>query len=243
MQDSDDNGIVNRNFISKNIADIRIEEDIKQELKIRERFQTHVKKYYKNSIYIKKYGFAYILNNNNIGVCFKDSSKMIYNPRTNKFFYAQKGKEMKRYNMDNNNYSNNHDLNKKLKLLICYKDEIKNYSSNNNLTIIEEESEEFQNIPIYVEKYYFNNEKLIMLKLSNKNFQVPFLDKTYILISGKSKEILFTKTMKDKLKTYILERRDILETPEYEIKKKIEQATSLFTKIMNENKIKVYEKQ
>ena len=239
MPDADDNGIVNRSFISKNITDIRIEEDIKQELKIRERFQTHVKKYYKKSTYIKKYGFAYMLNNNNIGVCFKDSSKIIYNPRTNKFFYGQKGEKMKRYNMGDNSYSKNHDLNKKLKILRIYMKKIGNYSSSDNLTnnlLKEEESEEFQDIPIYVEEYYLNNEKPIMFKLSNKNFQVQFLDETYILISNKSKEILFTKKSRDKLKTYILEKRDILATPEYEIKKKIEQVSYLFTKIINGDK-------
>ena len=141
--------------------------------------------------------------------------------------------------MGHNSYSNNHDLNKKLKLLIFYMNKIGNYSSSDNLTnnlVEQEESEKFQDIPIYVEEYYLNNEKPIMFKLSNKNFQVPILDETYILISNKSKEILFTKKSRDKLKTYILENRDILATPEYEIKKKIEQASSLFAEIMNNNK-------
>ena len=239
--DANENGIVNREVVNKNLRRIKFDDDTEKT----DNFEIYVKDcIYK---YIDKYGIAYRLNNDNIGVYYNDTSKIIYNPRTNIYFYMKSGpsKEHTTGNInDKNKIEGNHDLEKKVKLLQAFiraltKNNTGSFSYNNLLNMnFDSEYEGKENeTPIYVKKYYMFDHNSILLRFSNKNIQIYFLNHESILLSNEQKELRIFSRNKYELKSQVYDIEEIMESQNYSVIKKLQYTKSLLEKVIaNEEK-------
>ena len=197
MKDANNNGIVNREVIHKNLKeeeDRDIEKEKKEEeeriAKIRElkNGPIYVTNYYDHS---KKYGLGYKLNNDFYGACFNDSSKILYNDEEDYFFYTEKldnSKEIKQYKCYlNKNNSLNHDKHKKYQLLKNFIKEITKKTDDNSIiesiskneknngearNNIEEEIKYYENA--YVKRYRMYDKYSVLFQFSNNDIQILF---------------------------------------------------------------------
>ena len=251
--DVDENGITRLPKENKILIDIIIENDKRNEnvlIKKMNSSNVYVKVCYMNKNYIDKYGLAYILSNNFYGVCFRDGTKIICNPRTNNRLYIKNG-EIFKFNLNDEDYFKNipnekvrKDIEKKVKLLQYFMN-IKSRNNSSNDTVESHENKtrtkDMDNIDIseddliYVKHYYIDDNEPIVLRFNNKIIQVIFNQDQTFLISEEKKEATFIQKDKSELKSNVFQFDNAMETQNMEIIKKFQYAKSLLAKIINKD--------
>ena len=200
--------------------------------------------------YKDMYGIGYKLNNNNFGAYFRDSSKMLCNPKTGKVYYIYRDEngELKEEFYDEKNFKDkdnqniSHNINKKWKILEIFnrKMDETNYTSNstytendeNNANNIDEEINSNKS-EIYVKKYH-KLQNIILFRLSNHKIQVNFKHHEIIIISSKNKEIIQLKKYNGRTKRYSYPFDLVGEIPDGDLRDKLIFIQNLFKKIKND---------
>ena len=245
MTDADDNGIVNRDvkFILKSKIQKKEKIVLEQQNNNKINDDVYVAECFKEKKYIDDYGLAYVLSNKYFGVCFKDNTKILCNPKRNKYFYIKKGTEKKIYNRNDENIKKNHDLNKKVDLLEqfllhCIKKNESNTSqseTNNNCDVIEVDDKPAE-VTVYVDSYYIDDDSTILLILNNKIIQIMMKNGDNVFfLKGEEEIIKIHNKNRTVIKNHVFNLQEFLETQDGDIRKKIETAQRLFAKVL-ENK-------
>ena len=161
--------------------------------------------------YNERFGIGYVLNNGDIGVFYKDNTKILLNHNKEMFKYINKNEvifdfSMKKY----------HDkLNNKVKILESF---IKYFEDKyQDLNEIKPKESNKKENNIYVKEIAFNN-KCTTLKLSNDNIHAFFTDHIELIISTNEK--LVTYIDKDKIKIN-MNLNDAMNNPCMELIKRI----------------------
>jgi len=178
--------------------------------------------------YSSKYGLGYILSNGMTGVFFNDSTKIVYNPRTNTFEY------MERRSTDKQDISNTYsitdypkDLQKKVTLLQHFK----SYLEGDLKDLAQEDEGEQKPATTYVKKW-MKTKHAIMFRLSNKIVQVNFTDKTEIILSSENKIVTYVNK-KGERSNYPL--ATALESSNQEMAKRLKYTKEILTHMLNNN--------
>ena len=242
MMDADKNGIVNREVSneSTNLKGIIIEkEDENEENKVRT--DIYVTKCHE----IKKYGLGYQLSNNNFGVYFNDTTKIIYDWRKDSYYYIGNNEETKSFmEKDIEEIKEPKDLNKKCKILKTFQEVLtrdKNATStisrNENYIDYERKDDGMNDssVPVYVKKYYSYDKQSILIRLTNKDIQIYFLSGETILLSKEEKEVTFIKKNNAQLETLKYPLQEIMETQNYDIIRKMQYSKSLLERIITDD--------
>ena len=242
MMDADKNGIVNRELSneSTNLKGIIIEkEDENEENKVRT--DIYVTKCHE----IKKYGLGYQLSNNNFGVYFNDTTKIIYDWRKDSYHYIGNNEETKSFmEKDIEEIKEPKDLNKKCKILKTFQEVLtrdKNATStisrNENYNDYERKDDGMNDssVPVYVKKYYSYDKQSILIRLTNKDIQIYFLSGETILLSKEEKEVTFIKKNNAQLETLKYPLQEIMETQNYDIIRKMQYSKSLLERIITDD--------
>ena len=241
MPDADDNGIVNHNGeIFTNLINVKVKEDLVRETNVENNY-VYVRECINNHNYIKRYGLAYRLSNNNIGVCFKDSTQLIICKETNNAVYVERGYEPVFFNKnDEKRIASDKNLEKKMKLLnyyLTYKNKSgpgSDTSSTNNQggNINEHDISSSKGLPVYVKQYFITDNISILLKLNNKNVQVYFVNGDNILFTKQSKEVISYKKNQNELQGNIYSLDNISDIQNNDLQNKLQYAKNLFEKII-----------
>ena len=242
MMDANDNGIVDRELSneSTNLKGIIIEkEDENEENKVRT--DIYVTKCHE----IKKYGLGYQLSNNNFGVYFNDTTKIIYDWRKDSYHYIGNNEETKSFTeKDIEEIKEPKDLNKKCKILKTFQEVLtrdKNATStisrNENYNDYERKDDGMNDssVPVYVKKYYSYDKQSILIRLTNKDIQIYFLSGETILLSKEEKEVTFIKKNNAQLETLKYPLQEIMETQNYDIIRKMQYSKSLLERIITDD--------
>ena len=242
MMDADKNGIVNREVSneSTNLKGIIIEkENENEENKVRT--DIYVTKCHE----IKKYGLGYQLSNNNFGVYFNDTTKIIYDWRKDSYYYIGNNEETKSFmEKDIEEIKEPKDLNKKCKILKTFQEVLtrdKNATStisrNENYNDYERKDDGMNDssVPVYVKKYYSYDKQSILIRLTNKDIQIYFLSGETILLSKEEKEVTFIKKNNAQLETLKYPLQEIMETQNYDIIRKMQYSKSLLERIITDD--------
>ena len=242
MMDADKNGIVDRELSneSTNLKGIIIEkEDENEENKVRT--DIYVTKCHE----IKKYGLGYQLSNNNFGVYFNDTTKIIYDWRKDSYHYIGNNEETKSFmEKDIEEIKEPKDLNKKCKILKTFQEVLtrdKNATStisrNENYNDYERKDDGMNDssVPVYVKKYYSYDKQSILIRLTNKDIQIYFLSGETILLSKEEKEVTFIKKNNAQLETLKYPLQEIMETQNYDIIRKMQYSKSLLERIITDD--------
>jgi hypothetical protein len=249
--DADENGINNNEPKKRNLYELPCEADknLQNDNNKNKDKNIYVKEIFINKNYINKYGLAYILSNDFYGVCFRDSTKIVYSPKTNKGIYFKNGEKII-FNINNLedikkelNEKEKRDLEKKVKLLQYFMDyKTKNISSSDfeknppkNINRNEIDDDISEDNPIFVKHYYIMDNSPIVLRLNNKNIQVYFNSNENILLSKDNKEATFIKKDKSELKSNVFQFDNAMEAQNLEIVKKLQYTKSLLGKIINDD--------
>ena len=241
MPDADDNGIVNHDGeIFTILIDLKLNEDLVRETNVENNY-VYVRECINNHNYIKRYGLAYRLSNNNIGVCFKDSTQLIICKETNNAVYIERGYEPVFFNKnDEKRIASDRNLEKKMKLLnyyLTYKNKSgpgSDTSSTNNQggNINEHDISSSKGLPVYVKQYFITDNISILLKLNNKNVQVYFVNGDNILFTKQSKEVISYKKNQNELQGNIYSLDNISDIQNNDLQNKLQYAKNLFEKII-----------
>ena len=236
MEEADDNGIVHRKVSTTNLKSIEINRP--QEKKNNNKNNTDI--YAIECRMIKKYGLGYRLNNNNFGVCFNDSSKIIQNQNnTNKFFYMENKEDGRDY--ESNEQDMPRDVLKKYKILqgfiniLSYKEK---YSFSQTSQNGENEHQEINdndkilNCPIFVKHFYAYDNESILLRFNNKTIQIYFLNGENILLSKDEKDVTFIRVDNERLERSTYRLDEVMESQNFEIIRKLQYSKSLLEKIL-----------
>ena len=252
--DVDKDGIIKKEPTQGKLINIELEEDKilkNNNINKQDNKNIYVKELFMSKNYINKYGLAYILSNDFYGVCFRDSTKIVYSPKTNNYLYVKDG-EKKIFNPNNLNDINrtnsereNRDIKKKMKLLEYYMESKSKKSSsndayekeqsknnNNNRNYNDDDISEEQ---VYVKKYYIYENSPIALKLSNKIMEVYFNNNEIMLLDKEKNEATFIKKDKSELKSNVFQYNNAMETQNVEILKKLQVTKTLLGKIINDD--------
>ena len=242
MMDANDNGIVDRELSNEStrLKDIIIEkEDENEENKVRT--DIYVTKCHE----IKKYGLGYQLSNNNFGVYFNDTTKIIYDWRKDSYYYIGNNEETKSFmEKDIEEIKEPKDLNKKCKILKTFQEVLtrdKNATStisrNENYNDYERKDDGMNDssVPVYVKKYYSYDKQSILIRLTNKDIQIYFLSGETILLSKEEKEVTFIKKNNAQLETLKYPLQEIMETQNYDIIRKMQYSKSLLERIITDD--------
>ena len=249
--DADENGINNNEPKKRNLYELPCEADknLQNDNNKNKDKNIYVKEIFINKNYINKYGLAYILSNDFYGVCFRDSTKIVYSPKTNKGIYFKNGEKII-FNINNLedikkelNEKEKRDLEKKVKLLQYFMDyKTKNISSSDfeknppkNINRYDIDDDISEDNPIFVKHYYIMDNSPIVLRLNNKNIQVYFNSNESILLSKENNEVTFIKKDKSELKSNVFQFDNAMETQSIEIVKKLQYVKSLLAKIVNDD--------
>ena len=252
IDNADENGINDNEPKMVNLIGEKCEEDkfLQNEHNINNEKNIYVKECFMSKNYINKYGLAYILSNDSAGVCFRDSTKIVYIPNINMCIYMKNG-EKKIFNWNKIDEitkdlddKEKRDFDKKFKLLqyfLNYKANNNNSSNdfvndisrnNNNNGNYDDISED--NL-IFVKHYHILENSPIVLRLNNKNIEVYFNSNEIILLSKQSNEATFIKKDKSELKSNVYQFDNAMETQNQEIVKKLQYTKSLLGKIVNDD--------
>ena len=242
MMDANQNGIVDRELSNEStrLKDIIIEkEDENEENKVRT--DIYVTKCHE----IKKYGLGYQLSNNNFGVYFNDTTKIIYDWRKDSYHYIGNNEETKTFmEKDIEEIKEPKDLNKKCKILKTFQEVLtrdKNATStisrNENYNDYERKDDGMNDssVPVYVKKYYSYDKQSILIRLTNKDIQIYFLSGETILLSKEEKEVTFIKKNNAQLETLKYPLQEIMETQNYDIIRKMQYSKSLLERIITDD--------
>ena len=201
--------------------------------------------------YSSKYGLGYLLSNGFSGVFFNDSSKIILNPNSKKFFYIERRVSDKQeiissYNMDD--YPK--ELQKKVTLLNHFKNYLEgetnpnepstgsddqNTNGGNNGENQNNNEPDKKDKPFTYVKKWMRTRHAIMFRLSNKIVQVCFQDKTEIILSSESRVVTYCNKKGERM-TYPLSTA--LEMSNYEMTKRLKYTKDILTHMLTMNQQK-----
>ena len=202
--------------------------------------------------YSSKYGLGYLLSNGFSGVFFNDSSKIILNPNTKKFFYIERRVSDKQEIISYHDMENfPKELQKKVTLLNHFKNylEGETNASNSETTQPDSNKEKTEENPTddknkdgdkkdkpftYVKKW-MRTRHAIMFRLSNKIVQVCFQDKTEIILSSESRVVTYCNKKGERM-TYPLSTA--LEMSNYEMTKRLKYTKDILTHMLTMNQQK-----
>ena len=242
MMDANNDGIVDRPLSneSTHLKDIIIEKEDENE-EIKARTDIYVTKCHE----IKKYGLGYQLSNNNFGVYFNDTTKIIYDWRKDTYHYIGNNEETKSFRENEiEEIKEPKDLNKKCKILKTFREILtrdKNATStisrneNNHDYERKDDGTNDSSVPVYVKKYYSYDKQSILIRLTNKDIQIYFLNGETILLSKEEKEVTFIKKNNAQLETLKYPLQEIMETQNYDIIKKMQYSKSLLERIITDD--------
>ena len=243
MVDANDDGIVNRELSkdSTNLKEIIIEKNITEKEITKARTDIYITKCFEN----KKYGLGYQLSNNNFGVYFNDSTKMIYDPKKNLYYYIGNKEEKRTFEESEINEIKEPDnLFKKYKILKGFEVNLsrdKNGSStinpndnNNNEYGRNDEDRNDSSFPVYIKKYYTYDRQSILIRLSNKDIQIYFLNGETILLSKDEKEVTFINKNNAQLETLKYPIQEIMESQNFEVIRKMQYTKSILERVITE---------
>ena len=197
--------------------------------------------------YSSKYGLGYLLSNGFSGVFFNDSSKIILNPNTNKFYYIERRTTDKQEVIVSHNLTDYPpELKKKVTLLQHFKNYLEGENSTSNKTDKEDEPKEKEGEetkkdekdtgeilkPFTYVKKWMRTRHAIMFRLSNKIVQVCFQDHTEIILSSESRVVTYANK-KGERTTYPLSTA--LENSNYEMTKRLKYTKDILTHMLNMN--------
>ena len=157
------NGYQHRNLIFYNSADIFLRKWVEAE----------------------KYGFGYILSNENVGVYFNDNTKILYKPNGNNFVYIDNNENALFYKFGQ---ELSKDLNKKVIVLRNFKGYLFEETKDTKELNIGEGIHENQYIYL---RRFVKTKHSILFRLSNKTVQISFHDNTEIILSHESKTVTY----------------------------------------------------
>ena len=196
--------------------------------------------------YSSKYGLGYLLSNGYSGVFFNDSSKIILNPETNKFFYIER-RTSDRTEVIQTHTMNDFpkDLQKKVTLLQHFKNYLEgenptpsktedkpDQKTDENTKKTEDNKDETSEKPFTYVKKWMRTRHAIMFRLSNKIVQVCFQDHTEIILSSESRIVTYVNK-KGERSTYPLS--SALENSNYEMTKRLKYTKDILTHMLNMN--------
>ena len=235
MEEADKNGIVHRKITTTNLKSIEIN---RPQEKIINKNNTDI--YAIECRMIKKYGLGYRLNNNNFGVCFNDSSKIIQNQNnTNKFFYMENKEDGRDY--ESNEQDMPRDVQKKYNILqgfiniLSYKEKYSFSHTSQNGEIEHQEindNDKILNCPIFVKQFYAYDNESILLRFNNKTIQIYFLNGENILLSKDEKDVTFIRVDNERLERSTYRLDEVMESQNFEIIRKLQYSKSLLEKIL-----------
>ena len=252
--DVDKDGLINKEPKQGNLTEFDLDDDKilkNNNINKQDNKNIYVKELFLSKNYINKYGLAYILSNDLYGVCFRDSTKIVYSQKTNIGLYVKDG-EKKIFNSNNIDdiyktisEKEARDLDKKIKLLNYFmKAKAENNSSNdnsekeqpkNNNNNRNNDDDDISEDQVYMKKYYIYDNSPIVLKLSNKIMQVYFNNNEIMLLSKEKNEATFIKKDKSELKSNVFQFNNAMETQNLEIIKKLQMTKNLLGKIINDD--------
>ena len=141
---------------------------------------------------VEKFGFGYILSNENVGVYFNDGTKIIYKPNGYNFVYIDNNENAIFYKFGQ---ELSKDLNEKVILLRNFKgylfEEVKDTKELNIGEGI------LENRYVYLRRLV-KTKHSILFRLSNKTVQVSFHDNTEIILSQESKTVTYINKKREK---------------------------------------------
>jgi polo-like kinase 1 len=145
--------------------------------------------------YSSKYGLGYILSNGCYGVYFNDSSKINFDPQSEEITFIPKPDETKE-DIGTLKYTpttlpKSKDLQKKYSLLEHFKYYLDAEVKNKSLTPVQPGKLVFM-------KQWLKTKHAVMFRLSNKVFQVDFLDQSQILLNTDTKLVVYTNKKGDR---------------------------------------------
>ena len=198
--------------------------------------------------YSSKYGLGYLLSNGYSGVFFNDSSKIILNPETNKFFYIERRTSDRQEVIQTHNMNNfPKELQKKVTLLQHFKNYLEGENANTNKNEDKEKEDqkkdennkkteetegETNDKPFTYVKKWMRTRHAIMFRLSNKIVQVCFQDHTEIILLSESRIVTYVNK-KGERSTYPL--CTALENSNYEMTKRLKYTKDILTHMLNMN--------
>ena len=151
-----------------------------------------------DNIVVKKYidisskcGIGYILSNGDIGAYFNDGTKLIIIKDSFNIIYIDSKGNKKKIFLDDN-YINDNDLQKKIKVLSLF---FKKFNKNKMNEININQLYDKQEPDVYVTKWAKTSKASFFL-LSNKEIQCIFNDKTQVIFNMKNKTVLFINHLK-----------------------------------------------
>lgn len=205
--------------------------------------------------YSSKYGLGYFLNNGFIGVFFNDSSKIIFDTRTNNFNYIERRLQDKQEIVSSYSISDYpKDLQKKVTLLQHFRNYLEgdgttrndvnlpnlgnsggdNFVSNikpsDDLNGDDPNNKKVLNF-VYVKKW-MKTRHAIMFRLSNKIVQVCFQDHTEIILSSESRVVTYVNKKAERL---VYQLSNALESNNVEMTKRLKYTKDILTHMLNTN--------
>ena len=182
--------------------------------------------------YSSKYGLGYILSDNNVGVYFNDSTKIIYKPNGANFIYIERNAAEKTEIITPHVFSEefSKDLNKKVILLQHFKAYL--LEENKNSPIERKESENIDEKHYVYVKKWMKTKHAILFRLSNKIVQVSFLDQTEIILSSETKIVTYTDK-KGQITNYPL--NTALDSNNYEMTKRLKYTKQILMHMLTAN--------
>ena len=151
-----------------------------------------------DDIVVKKYidisnkcGIGYFLTNGDIGAYFNDGTKLVIIKDSFNIIYIESKGNKKKIFLDDN-YINDNDLQKKIKVLSLF---FKKFNKNKINEININQLYDKQEPDVYVTKWTKTSKASFFL-LSNKEIQCIFNDKTQVIFNMKNKTVLFINHLK-----------------------------------------------
>ena len=142
---------------------------------------------------------AYILGDGTIGVCFKDSTRIVMDPNE-EFVQFYRNKNSRHEVVSLNDEIDPENENKKaIEKRIVYVRKIAKYFKKIKASFDLKIDEQFDSaIPLFNVKCYVKNDDSILFKLNDKNIQVNFKDYQKLIIFWNAKKMCFFKNINEK---------------------------------------------
>ena len=178
--------------------------------------------------YSSKYGLGYLLSNGDSGVVFNDSSKIVIQSGSKRFFYIERASNKKEYSAAYSCEDYPQELYKKFTIFQHFRGYLeadKEAASKVN---------ESDSIPVYVKKW-IRTKRAILFRFANKGVQVSFQDQTEVILSGEQRILTYINKKKEKV---TLPMNKALEEPDQEMAKRIRYTRDILNHMMNNRKQK-----
>jgi polo-like kinase 1 len=199
--------------------------------------------------YSARYGIAYLLSNNSIGVYFNDTSKIVLDPAGDVFHYLEKQDENKVEVMSIFRIDNYPEyISKKVILLNYFKDILtgtklevlkSDFDKKGDIlqNLVKETNTKLENpnqsqIFVYLKKWLRTNCATIF-RLSNKICQIIFNDQTQILICSETKEVTYLNKLHEEETEFLV---NAMESKNLEMVKRLEYTKEILNYLLKRKK-------